>query len=182
MISTPFRFMLKNSVRAAAAAAVLLLAACSPEYNWRELDVADGRVRAAFPARVQTETRELALGGQSLQFSLTAAQVNRAVYAVGYAPLPPGVAGDAAASQDLARALVQSLHANLGRDAPEAMPSYGHDIEVHGEAVNGGPPSWLLARVWVADGMLIEAVAAGAEDRLDGDKAREFIDGVRVHR
>ncbi|SAI70421.1 Uncharacterised protein [Bordetella ansorpii] len=180
MISTLFRFMLKNALPLLAAAS--LLAACSPEHNWRELDVADGRVRAAFPARVQTETRELALGGKTLRFSLTAAEVNQAVYAVGYAPLPASVAGDAAASQALAGALVQSLYANLGADAPDTLPAMGQDIEVHGQAANAGARSWMLARVWVANGMLIEAVAAGAENKLAPERAREFMNGVRVHR
>lgn len=180
MISTLFRFMLKKALPLMGTA--LLLAACPPEHNWRELDVADGRARAAFPARVQTETRELALGGKTLKFSLTAAEVNQAVYAVGYAPLPTGVAGDAAASQALASALMQSLYANLGADAPEPLPALGQDIEVHGQASSAGARSWMLARVWVANGMLIEAVAAGAQDKLPPERAREFMNGVRVHR
>lgn len=159
-------------------ALALLLAACSPNYNWRELDVADGRVRAAFPARVQTETRQLALGGQTLSFSLTAAQVNGAVFGVGYAPLPAAVAADPAARRALGEALMQSLYANLGRDAPQALPAYGQDIEVHGEA--GEQAGWLLARVWVTDSMLIEAVAAGTEASLPADRAHEFMNGVWV--
>ncbi|WP_144630312.1 hypothetical protein [Bordetella genomosp. 13] len=179
MISTLFRFMLKKALPVLATA--WLLAACSPDYNWRELDVAEGRARAAFPARVQTESRELALGGRTLKFSLTAAEVDQSVFAVGYAPLPVEVAGDAAASQALAAALMQSLYANLGADAPDPLPSFGQDIEVHGEAVNAGARSWMLARVWVANGMLIEAVAAGAEGKLPPERAREFMNGVRVH-
>lgn len=161
-------------------AVALLLTACSPSYNWRELDVADGHARAAFPARVQTESRELALGGQPLRFSLSAAQVNDAVFAVGYAPLPGPVVGDAAARRALGEALMQSLYANLGADAPEVLPEYGRDIEVHGEA--GGKPGWLLARVWVTDSMLIEAVAAGTETSLSADRAHEFMNGVWVRR
>jgi len=179
MISTRFRFMLKNAM--SAAAMLWLLAACSPDYDWRELDVADGRVRAAFPAKVRTEARDLSLAGTPLRFSLAAAEAHHAVYAVGYAALPPEVAGDPAASRAIAAALMQSLYANLGADSPDPVPTYGQDIEVHGEAAHAGGRSWLLARVWVRNGMLIEAVAAGAEGKLPPERAREFMDAVRVH-
>ncbi|WP_459616684.1 hypothetical protein [Bordetella sp. 2513F-2] len=175
MISARFRFMLKKAL---ILLALLGLAACSPEYDWRELDVAEGRAQAAFPARVQTETREVPLGGHTLRFSLTAAQVRRAVFAVGYAPLPAGVAGDPAASRALGEALMQSLYANLGADAPQSLPAYGEPIEVHGQVDERR--SWLLARVWVANGMLIEAVAAGTEENLPERQAREFVQGVRL--
>ena len=53
-ISSLFRFTFK---KAGAIVALAAIVACSPSYNWRELDVADGHVRAAFPDTVKTETR-----------------------------------------------------------------------------------------------------------------------------
>lgn len=178
MISKLFRLLSARLPQLLCAA--LLLAACSPSYNWREIEVADGHARAAFPARVQTQTREISLGGQALRFTLAMAEVDGAMFAVGHAPLPPGLAGDAAAREALGRALMQSLYANLGAQPPQALPDYGDEIEVHGQA--GQKPGWLLARVWVTDSMLIDAVAAGSPDSLPRARAQEFVRAVKLNR
>ncbi|WP_313624532.1 hypothetical protein [Achromobacter sp.] len=175
-ISSLFRFMLKKTGLFLALA--LALAACSPSYNWREMDVADGHVRAAFPARVSTETRDLKLDNHTLKFTLASATVDEAVFAVGSAPLPPEIAASPAARQALGVALMRSLHTNMQSPPPTDWPPYGQEIEVRGKAV--GKPGWLLAKVWVTDTMLIEAVAAGTEESLPADRAREFLRSVVV--
>jgi hypothetical protein len=154
-----------------------LLGACTPTYNWREIAIADGIARAAFPARAQTDTREIQLAGQSLRFSLTSARVGDAVFAVGHAPLPSAVAGDPAAQRELAAALVRSLHDNLHAVPPPGLPAYGADIEVRGQA--GGRAVWALGRVWIHAGLLVEAVATGSEQGLPPEPAREFVHSLR---
>ena len=47
---------------------LLWLAGCTPEYNWRELTVADDRAVVMFPSRVQTEQRKLRVEGIDLVF------------------------------------------------------------------------------------------------------------------
>ena len=51
-------------------------------------------------------------------------------------------------------------------------------IEVHGKAM--GKPGWLQAKVWVTDTMLIEAVAAGTQESLPAERAREFLRSVAI--
>jgi hypothetical protein len=155
----------------------MLLGACTPTYNWREVAIADGAARAAFPARVATDTRDITLAGHSLRFSLTSARVGDAVFAVGYAPLPGSLAADPSRQRDLAAALVHSLYENLHAAPPAAPPAYGTDIEIRGQA--GGHPVWALGRVWVSGGMLVEAVATGSEKGLPPDPAHEFVKSVR---
>ncbi|QVQ25068.1 hypothetical protein [Achromobacter deleyi] len=175
-ISSLFRFMLKKA--GPFVGLVLLLAACSPSYNWRELDVADGHVRAAFPARVSTDTRDLKLDTHTLQFTLASATVGEAVFAVGSAPLPPEIAANPAARQALGVALMRSLYTNMQAPPPTDWPPYGQEIEVRGKAM--GKPGWLQAKVWVTDTMLIEAVAAGTEESLPAERAREFLRSIVV--
>ncbi|WP_254926232.1 hypothetical protein [Bordetella genomosp. 11] len=168
----------RSSRRAACVAlCALLLAACSPTYNWREVLIADGAARATFPDRPATDTRDIRLGGRDLRFSLTSARVGDAVFAVGYAPLPPALAADPAGQRELADALVRALYANLGAEPPATPPAYGTDIEVRGHA--GGRPVWALGRVWVQGGLLVEAVATGSEKGLPAAPAREFVGSLR---
>jgi len=176
-ISSLFRFMFKKA--GVIVGLALLVAACSPRYNWREVDVADGHVRAAFPDRVSTETRDLRLDTHTLRFTLATATVGEAVFAIGSAPLPPDIAADPVAKQALGVALMHSLYANMQAPPPTALPPYGQEIEVHGKAM--GKPGWLQAKVWVTDTMLIEAVAAGTTESLPAERAREFLRSVVVN-
>ncbi len=158
--------------------ASLALAACSPSYNWRELELADGQVKAAFPDRTQTETRDLKIGEHSLSFTLTGARVNDAVFAVGYAPLPPDIARDPAARVALGQALVRSRYIGLRVAPPDTFPDNGQAFAVHGQL--GNEPGSLHGRVWVTDKLLVEAVAMGSDKNLPVERATEFLAQVVV--
>lgn len=171
---------------------VLVLGACSPQLDWRELSAADGVVRVAYPAKARSETRPLAIAGQELPFTLTAAAVGRAVFAVGHVDLPAEVAGDAAVRAQYVHAMEESLARNIGADAIErrdveirhvrgaAGPSVAaHEIELHGTPHE--QPSWLLARILLVGNRLIEVAAVGPEDELSAEVARTFVDSLRVH-
>lgn len=52
--------------RLAVLAAVALLAACSPAFNWREVPVAGAGLVAMLPCKVDRATRALPLGAESV--------------------------------------------------------------------------------------------------------------------
>lgn len=166
-----------------------LMAACTPTYNWREMPAADGAVQVAFPARPQTQTRELPVGDTRLPFTLTAATVGDAVFAVGHLVLPEGA--DAATRERYRQALEDSLARNLQatetarRDVQIRAAGHGgrastaaHELELRGAPQ--GMPAWMLARVVVSGNRLIEIAAVGPADALSEDVARTFIDSVRM--
>ena len=154
---------------------LVFLVGCTPEYNWREVEVADGRAKLAFPARVQTDQRAVSLGGNKLPFHLTSASVNDAVFAVGYMKLPDNMS-EAEASQ-VVRDLVNSLAARTGKRAPDAA----YDSKVFElEAVVAGRPSRMLARVLVHRGMVIQVVASGPSSVLSQEHANEFMRSLRL--
>lgn len=156
--------------------AVLLLAAgCTPSYNWRELDVADGHVRAAFPAKVETQTREIKLHGRTLPFTLTIARVDHSVFAVGSAPLPEALSHE---RDELARALIRALYMNIGAPVPPSLPGFGEEFVARG-AVNQ-QQTLLLARVWATETMIIQAVATGTDTSLPMERAEEFVRAIEL--
>lgn len=176
MISLRFRFMLKNAGCALAGIALLLaLAGCSPSYNWRELLLADGRIQAAFPAKVQAETRDLDAQGTSLRFTLSSARVGDGVFAVGHAPLPPGL--PARTREQLAEGVQRSLYARIGAAPPAAWPAPG--TVLHARSAEGEPARWMYARVWVDDGLLVQAVAVGTVAGLPEAEARTFLASIK---
>ena len=92
-ISSLFRFTFK---KAGAIVALAAIVACSPSYNWRELDVADGHVRAAFPDTVKTETR---VDTMTMPVTMASAKVGDGMFAVVSAPLPAEIAASPGASR-----------------------------------------------------------------------------------
>ncbi len=155
-----------------------LLVACSPQYNWRELTLADGHVRAAFPARVQSESRTVRLGDVATEFTITVASVDDATFAVGHARLPPEVARDPVLRNRLARVLLGSAYANLGAVAPPGLEAGAEPVVVRGEGARQG--TWSLVKVWATADGLVQATAMGRDDNLPMPIAREFIDQLVV--
>jgi len=146
------------------------LSGCTPEYNWRELPVADDRAVVMFPARTQTEQRKIEVQGLTLAFSLTSAAVGDAVFSVGYAALDQTV--DPAKAQMLVDAFVQALYRRVGQSVPaQAVSGKVFTLETE---VNGRP-SRLLGRVLVHRGMLIQVVVSGPTQSLSLENASEFM-------
>lgn len=182
--------MFNSSLRALGAAILLtLLAACTPEHNWREMPAADGAVRVAFPSRPQSETRDLPLGGESVPFTLTASVVGNTVFAVGHLDLPPGTADTAAEQARYKQVLEDSLARNLQASGMERRNVQvrgvagnrlhaADEIEVRGEP--GGKPAWLLARIVMVGNRLIEVAAIGPAEELTTQTARTFVDSLRL--
>ncbi len=77
-----------------ASLSVVLLAGCSPTYNWRDYTSAEGAFKVLFPAKPATHTRGIDLGGIKVDMTMTAAEVEGTTFAVGTA-----VAPDAALAQ-----------------------------------------------------------------------------------
>lgn len=158
--------------------AIVLLAGCTPDYNWRQMVVADGHVEALFPARVDSETRTLLLAGQTLPFTLAVAQVGQTMFAVGSAPIPDELELDRAARERMGQVLMRSLYANLGAAVPAVLPPLGEEIEVRGRV--GQRLAWVRARVWVTNNMLIEAVVSGGDDEASREEVDTFLREVRI--
>lgn len=168
---------------------VTAFTACSPALDWREMPAADGTVRVAFPARPKSETRPLSIAGEPVPFTLTAATVKGAVFAVGYLDLPASLVDDEEKRQQYKQALEDSLARNLQaediqRRAVSVRHAHGQkevaadELELHGEPAD--TPTWMLARVLLVENRLIEVAAVGPEKALTPDAARTFVDSLRV--
>lgn len=149
---------------------LLVLTACTPDFNWRELSVADDRVMLAFPSKVQTEKRPVQLADITLEFSLTAASVGPAVFAIGYAALPKDTT--VTTEKALIKALLTSLYGQHSQTmTQEALEGKVFELET----VVVKQPSWLMARVFVHRGMLIQVVVSGPKKSLPREQALEFM-------
>ena len=163
-----------------AAAAALLLAGCSPDYNWREVSVADGVIRAIFPDRPVSDERAFNVAGQEITFTLTTARVGDALFAVGHAIFPAALREDESARQQIGRVAIESLYQNLGAPVPAELPRFGDSFAIEGQSPQG--PLMLRAKTWLTPYVLVEGIVTAPPDSFPGREAAEFLDAMRVAR
>lgn len=154
---------------------VMALQACYPTYNWRTLSLADGAVELAFPARVDTATRQVDLAGVKVKFSLTSAEARDTLFSMGYATLPDS--GTAMQTKAVQKALVDSLAASMGQSAPET--AYAGDVfRIESDA--RGKPLAMVARVLIHRNLAIRVVASGPPELLTDAVAQEFMRSLKL--
>lgn len=169
----------KLNLRAGLAAVCLtLLAGCSPDYNWRTVAVADGMVKALFPDKPQTQERTLDFSGHKVQFILTAATVNDAVFAVGYASLSDSLRNDEAARNEMGKAVIRSFYQNLGIAVPEVLPAFGTRFDLQGQSPKG--PVKLQVITWMLPHALVEGIVTAPAASFPEEQANEFFGGLRA--
>lgn len=155
---------------------LLLLAGCSPDYNWRQVRVADGAVTAFFPDKPRTESRGMQFDGHDLAFSLTSVSVHDTLFAVGYAPLPQAIQGDPAAREAFASAVIGSLYQGMGERPPPALPAWGEPFVIEGNTQ--AATLRLKVVVWLTDRALVEGVVTAKASAFPQAQADEFLRGI----
>ncbi|WP_143322815.1 hypothetical protein [Candidimonas nitroreducens] len=158
---------------AAMLAALAVLAACSPRYNWREAPVAAGAVVAAFPDKPETHRRVLPYEDGKVEFFLTTARVDDTVFAVGYAPWPDALRDDAAAQAAFGRAVLSSLYRNLDVAPPAQLPEFGQRFAISGRSPKGA--ARMEARLWLLPDGLVEGLVTAAASSYPQHEADEFF-------
>ncbi|WP_457329636.1 hypothetical protein [Rhizobacter sp. P5_C2] len=163
------------------AAACLVVAACTPSLDWREVRPAGGGVLALFPCRPSQDARTVPLAGAALKLNLESCQAAGATFALSFTDV-----------QDPARvaATIEALRT-------AAVGNLGGTPVVAGAAVVAGmTPNPLAQRVRVdgrfPDGSVVreellffvkgtvvyQATVLGA--RVDASAADAFFDGLKL--
>jgi hypothetical protein len=155
-----------------------LLMGCSPEYNWREVAVSGGAVKAIFPDKPIIRTRKLDFAGQAVPFTFTMAEVDGTLFAIGYAPLPAGPGSGEPARAAMGRELVRSLYQNMHVPVPAALPGFGTRFTI--QSASGGQAGKLQATIWLTPDALVEGIVTGDSKAFPLSQADEFLRSVVV--
>ena len=162
--------------------AVVVLAACTPTYDWRE--VKSDAVVALLPAKPSSQTRELELAGLKVQMTMQSARADALAFAVARVDLPAG--SDAAARESIVDALRTALLRNAGGGTPvenavgiarsergaPALPARA--LAVRGE--QDGHKLALEARLIARDDHVWQIAVYGPAERMDKPDGRAAID------
>ncbi|MFV9474380.1 hypothetical protein ACM5Q9_08165 [Advenella sp. RU8] len=156
----------------------VLLGACSPEYDWRSVNTAEGNLTALFPARPVEQTRQVELDGEKMPFTMQIATVSDEVYAVGYRVFPVEMVAEQAKIEQKGRALMASVYYTMGEPMPDPAPAFGEIFSFY-KGVNGKVFN-VHVKILAANGIIAQAYVA-ADNQAPAEQVRQFLDGVKIN-
>jgi hypothetical protein len=127
---------------------MLLLAACAPVHDWREVRSADGTVQLLFPCRPQLHERRVALAGSMVKWSLLACERDGQTWGLASTDL-----GDPNRLAPVLDELTVSAGANLAavsRDTPLRVPGATPHPGSRRVAIDGRRPDARPAQMQLA--------------------------------
>ncbi len=155
-------------MRAGALALVIAcaaLAACTPELDWRELSVPEGRFAVLLPGKAQREARTLNTAAGALTMTMYACSLKQGSMAVAYTDYPAAaLAADHGRAQlDAARdALLRNIGGSVRSEEEVMIEGFpGRQVYAEGRAgarlkarfVAAGPRLYQIAYVGAKDGV-----------------------------
>jgi hypothetical protein len=152
-------------------AAVIALAACTPERDWRELQWPQGGFSVLLPGKPRKEARTVKIDDTAVPLEMLSLQTKGAAYGVGYAEFPPGATPEAQARRLTAARdqLVANIAGELKSDKEISVGGHpGREFRAEGKVA--GEPFVTSARVVAVGDRLYEvAVVARAEQLAAAD-------------
>ncbi len=164
----------------------LMLAACSPQFNWRDYSSEAAPFRVMFPDKPSTHTRKVDLDGLQVDMTMTAAQVNGATFAVGTAEAP-----DAASAEKALAAMKTAMVRNIGAtiqsekvgktsSASGTTESQSAAIDIEARGVQKGEPVKLVGHFESRNKRFYQVVVIGKEKELTGENVDMFMSSFKL--
>jgi hypothetical protein len=170
--------MTRRLFAASAAALCLLLAGCSPKYNWRDYASPDAPYRVMFPAKPSTFTRTIDLDGMQVAMTMTAAEIDGATFAVGAAEAP-----DAARAQAALEAMQVALVRNIGATVTTQKATVDTDRatrDVDARGTSNGIPMRLVGHFEARGKRFYQVIAIGKADALPAEQVEQFLTSFKL--
>lgn len=158
----------------AGVACALSLVACSPRLDWREVHGAGVPFSVLLPAKPASSSRQVNLEGLPVSMTMTAADVDGIVFAVGTAELPDHATAMRALSA-MKTALVRNIGGGIRRET--ASPA-GTTVDIEaagGRGSDNGQPRLLIARFIVVDKRVYQLVVVGKEQAVSREAVDTFL-------
>lgn len=164
-----------NPARAIAASALfLLLAACAPSHDWRDVRGTTAPFKVLLPAKPTVLSRSITLVGVPVTMTMTAAEIDGVTYAVGNAMLPDGdLATRAATAMKLA--LVANMQGVVRREK-SVDDANGRHIELDALGkLQGATQRLLIARFYTYKQNAYQVIVSGPEKKVSADQVEVFM-------
>ena len=162
-----------------------LLAACSPDQNWRQIGFEGTTLKVQLPCKPDRTTREVPLGGAPVQLAVAGCESAGAVLAVMTAPLAPGADAQAVLAgwqqATLANLRVPAATHTEAWQRPGLLPlGAAQRMQMQGQRADGRLVS--AQAVWgvMAEGDHLRVVHAVVyADKISPELTQGLFDGVQ---
>ena len=156
----------------------LVLSACDPHYNWRDYRSKDAPYSVLLPGKPATHTRDVRLGELPVRMTMTAAEVDDVVFAVGSAELTD-TAQAPAALLAMQTALARNIGATITSQATVADGAQT-TVSIEAKGMRNGEPTLLIGRFIARDRRVYQVVVMGAERHIAREQVATFLDSFKL--
>jgi hypothetical protein len=161
------------------AALTLLLVACTPALNWRDVRPEGSGLLLQFPCRPDQQTRALSLAGPPVRLSLLACAASGLTWGLAHADV-----GDAARVDVSLRALADASTANLGAAPPVVLSQAvvgaagpGSRLKLQGRLPDGAPVQ-MQVLLFARGTRVFQATVFG--EQVPDDAAQTYFESLRL--
>jgi hypothetical protein len=166
--------------------AALALAACSPQYNWRDYSSTDAPFRVMFPDKPAVHTRSVDLDGLKVDMTMTAVQIDGTTFAVGSAEAPDADKAEAALTA-MKTALVRNIGATVtsekvGKAASAAgnVKSRSAAIDIEAKGTQKGQPMRLVGHFESRNKRFYQVIVMGPAKSVPQDQVDMFMSTFKL--
>ena len=166
--------------------ACVTLAACSPQYNWRDYSSQHAPFRVMFPDKPAIHTRSIDLDGMKVDMTMTAAQVDGTMFAVGSAEAPDAARAKAALAA-MKTALVRNIGATIksekaGKASAVAgsSPADSAAIDIEAEGVQNGVPMRLVGHFESRNKRFYQVIVMGKTRDISQEQLEMFMSSFKL--
>jgi hypothetical protein len=166
--------------------AALVLAGCSPQFNWRDYSSETAPYRVMFPDKPASDTRKIDLDGLKVDMTMTAAQVNGTIFAVGTGEAPDAERAEAALAA-MKTALVKNIGATVksektGKASASSGAAHARSAAIDIEAVGTqkGEPMRLVGHFESRDKRFYQVIVMGKEKDMTRENEDMFMSSFKL--
>lgn len=159
--------------------AAAALSACSPQYDWRDYRSNDAPYAVLFPSKPASQTRAIKLGQLEVSMTMTAAEVDGVVFAVGSAQL-----ADAAQTPAALEAMKTALVNNIGASVTQSKASASgaqRVLDVEAKGNQNGEPMLLIGRFIAKDKRVYQVIVMGREKNIVRDTTETWFSSFKLN-
>jgi hypothetical protein len=155
------------------------LAGCSPQYDWRDYRSTEAPYTVLFPGKPASQTRAVTLDTLKLDMTMTAAEVDGVVFAVGSAKLPDG-APAMPALQAMQLALVNNIGGTL-RSSKDHSTGLQSVLEFEAEGSQRGQPARLIGRLVARDQRVYQVIILERGQKLPAEQIDTYFTSFKLN-
>ena len=163
-----------------------LLAACSSTYNWRDYSSPEAPYRVMFPDKPSVHKRTIDIGGMQVEMTMTAVDVEGAMFAVGSAQAPDAAKAQAALAA-MKTALVNNIGATVTKEKASAAASTSGgsatqraSIDIEATGSQNGTPMKLIGHFESRDKRFYQVIVMGKESKIPREHVEQFISSFKL--